>query len=141
MFLYSSFNPVQPRNHLIAGNDDIVNFYTADGSFSENNNFRSILSLELIGNVTYTLVVTSFQSNVTGTLTFEINGPGSVEVTPNEHSTGYTQNSTLNPTSAAFDKYDQSNGFKDVVTTITLNGNTLNDILLNGTSIGVLNYT
>ena len=53
---------------------------------------------------------------------------------------GIAQNSTLNPTSATFDKNIGSLSYTDVTTTITLNGNFLNDITIGGTSIGLNNY-
>ena len=142
MFLYSSFDPNFPLVNLIAGNDDIVNTFAFVEPYSAGKNFRSKLKVPLTENETYTLVVTSYQSGVTGTLNFDVVGPGSVAISKNEHSTGYDpQDSTLNPTTATFDKYDQAADFKDVTTTITLNGNTLNDITLNGASIGAANYS
>lgn len=51
------------------------------------------------------------------------------------------QNSTLNPTTASFDKNTATPGYADVVTTLTPNGNVLTDILRDGTSIGAGNYT
>lgn len=45
------------------------------------------------------------------------------------------QNSTVSPTTATFDKYDEAVGYADVTTTITLNGNTLSAVKLGATTL------
>ncbi|RNB89517.1 hypothetical protein EDM56_09995 [Brevibacillus fluminis] len=71
---------------------------------------------------------------------YATNGQGTSYGTDQTFTTSAVQ-STLNPTSATFDKYDQAVGHADVTTTITPNGNTLSDVTLSGTSIGAGNYS
>lgn len=51
------------------------------------------------------------------------------------------ENSMINPASGTFDKYSISTDYIDVTVTLTPNGNTLTDILLDETTIGVYNYS
>nr|WP_246476042.1 choice-of-anchor D domain-containing protein [Cohnella thailandensis] len=74
----------------MVGNDDVVNYQLYD-TYHANNNFRSTLTSVLLeAGVTYTLVTTSFQANVTGSISFSIAGPDAVTLSENENSTGYT---------------------------------------------------
>jgi len=67
LFLYSSFDPSLGAEGLMYGNDDTVN--ATAGGFSNGYNFKSTLpQIQLVGGTTYTLVVTSFTSGVTGQL-------------------------------------------------------------------------
>src|SRR5690606_7825150 len=70
VFLYSSFSPSSPLDGLIMANDDI----------SETNFKSKINSVALTGGVTYTIVMTSYDVNATGSVTFEVMGPGAVDV-------------------------------------------------------------
>ncbi|MFD0961177.1 S-layer homology domain-containing protein [Paenibacillus chungangensis] len=51
------------------------------------------------------------------------------------------QDSTVNPTIATFDKYDQAATYSDMTIAITPNGNTFIDVLRSGTGIGAGNYS
>ncbi|NGF57534.1 T9SS type B sorting domain-containing protein [Parapedobacter sp. SGR-10] len=70
VFLYSSFDPSSPLDGLIIANDDI----------SASDYKSKINSIALNAGVTYTIVMTSYSPGATGAITFEIIGPGSVDV-------------------------------------------------------------
>ena len=103
LFLYSSFDPSLGAEGLMYGNDDTVN--ATAGGFSNGYNFKSTLpQIQLVGGTTYTLVVTSFTSGVTGTINFGITGPSGVILAPSATTTaasGVTSSAaTLNGTVA-----------------------------------------
>lgn len=76
-----AFNPLYPLNNLYAANDD----------HAINDSLLSYLpEIPLIGKHAYTLVLTSYESGVTGPLTLEICGPGSVSVSTNQYSSDAT---------------------------------------------------
>lgn len=52
---------------------------------------------------TYTLVLTSYQSGVTGKIDVDITGPGSVAISTNDYTSGYTPLPTYSPASNATD--------------------------------------
>ncbi|WP_201264891.1 X2-like carbohydrate binding domain-containing protein, partial [Brevibacillus reuszeri] len=84
--------------------------------YSESGNVVTIkkeyLATQAVGT---TSLVFMFSAGATQTLAITIN-----DTTP--------QNSTITPTTASFDKYPSAAGYKDIPTTMTLNGNTLSSI-------------
>ena len=70
IFLYQGiFDPLKPLNHLVAGHDDISG--TIKRSAFSNMNLQT--------NTYYSLVVSSFYVNATGSFTFSFVGPGEVQ--------------------------------------------------------------
>ena len=73
LFLYSSFDPSSSLSNLIIANDDI-------GDENYWSTWSRINGVELTGGVAYIVVMTSYQSQAIGSVTFEIVGPSSVLV-------------------------------------------------------------
>lgn len=96
--LASSFNPLNSLAGLMYAQDDIV--WSGD-YYSNSNDFKSQITTgvatavegytvdEFSAGTTYTLVLTSYQSGVTGTINVEISCPGSVAVPINHYTSGY----------------------------------------------------
>ena len=75
LLLYNgSFDPTNPLVNLILAQDD-----TAGNLFSQ-------FSYDLTAGQTYVLILTSFDTSATGTLTVNVSGPGAVTVAANEFS-------------------------------------------------------
>jgi hypothetical protein len=70
VFLYSSFDPSQPLNNGIAGNDDLLPGFTTSG-------FATTLAAG-----TYTYVVTGFDNTEFGAFSTTIGGPGVIAAVP-----------------------------------------------------------
>ncbi|WP_312110767.1 X2-like carbohydrate binding domain-containing protein, partial [Brevibacillus reuszeri] len=90
---------------LVLGTD-----YSASGSVVTIK--KEYLATQAVGT---TSLVFTFSAGATKTLAIAIS-----DTTP--------QNSTISPTTASFDKYTSATNYKDVQTTMTLNGNTLSSI-------------
>ncbi|WP_167859624.1 S-layer homology domain-containing protein [Paenibacillus cymbidii] len=97
MYIYSHFNPAETDTitGLLWANDDTA--ITAS-EYSSSNNFRSkIENITLTGGVTYTIVVTSFDADVTGPIEFLVSGAGAVEVMINQYSSDLVATPVANP--------------------------------------------
>ncbi|WP_186445525.1 cadherin-like beta sandwich domain-containing protein [Paenibacillus cremeus] len=70
LFLYAgSFDPLHPLDHLVAGHDDI----------SGSNKRSKLPGMNLEANKTYSIVLTSYYREATGSLTFTVTGPGELQ--------------------------------------------------------------
>jgi len=78
--VYSALNNY--RSRITSGAD------TADSSYSKVGEFSA--------ETTYTLVLTSYQPGVTGTINVDITGPGSVAVSASDYTSGYAEYSPAN---------------------------------------------
>ncbi len=103
MYLYSSFAPATPLTGLLYANDDIVdnsNYKSkiTGGALTAHGNSAISDLNEYVANLTagatYTIVVTSFQTGVTGTVGFTVTGPGAVTVSANANTVGYAPTAT-----------------------------------------------
>ncbi|MEA4920304.1 MAG: S-layer homology domain-containing protein [Clostridiaceae bacterium] len=95
-----------PLRGLMYAQDDIV----LSSGYNASNNFKSRIATgdptkapspyntvgEFLAGTTYTLVLTSYQSGVTGTINVEITGPGSVAISTNNYTSGYAEYSPAN---------------------------------------------
>jgi len=71
LFLYqNSFDPSNPSENALAGNDDLIGTTTSG--------FNGLLQT----NTTYTLVATAYGNGVTGAYSLTIGGPGTITAVP-----------------------------------------------------------
>lgn len=127
MYIYSNFNPSIPLEGLMYGQEDIA---WSGTSYSDSNNFKSQIASgastadsnyptvgQFTAGTTYALVLTSYQSGVTGSINVDITGPGSVSISQNDYTSGYATAPTV--TTASVSTY--------TATTATLGGNVTAD--------------